>query len=64
MRHGLATDETTLIEQPGVLVVKLLIAVVGNDGGVHLVGNHQHETVSTANRTRRWCNQFAVGDRL
>ena len=64
VRHGLATDETTLIEQPGVLVVKLLIAVVGNDGCVHLVGNHQHETVSTTNRTRRWCYQFTVSNRF
>ena len=50
MRDGLASDESTVVEQPRVLAMKFLIAVVGQHGGLHLLSDAQDETVAAANR--------------
>ena len=64
MRYRLAANQTSLLEQPWIVVVELLIAVVRHHRCIHLVGDHQYETISSAQRTRRRRHQFAVGNRL
>lgn len=64
MRHRLATNQTSIVKQPRVLVMKFLIAVIGHDCGIDLVGDHQHEAIAATNRTGWRCDQFSVGNRF
>ena len=64
MGHRLATDEPTVVEQPPVLAVKLLIAVVRQDRGVDLVGDAQNETVAASDGSRRRGDELVGLDRL
>lgn len=56
-----AADEAVLLEQPAVFAVELLEGVVGQDGGVDLFGDPQHERVSSADRSGRRGRQLTVG---
>ena len=62
MWHGFAAQQATHVEEPRVLVVKLLVAVVGEHRGIHLVGNHQNETIAAPYCTGWRRNEFAIGD--
>ena len=62
MRHRLAADEATLVEQPRVGAVELLVAVVRQDGRVDLVGDAQHERVATTDRAGRRRDDLVVAD--
>jgi hypothetical protein len=64
VRHGLATDETTLVEQPRVLPVELLERVVGEHDRVHAVGHLQDERVAASDHTRRRRDDLARLDAL
>ena len=64
VRHGLAADEASFVEQPGVVAVELLEGVVRQHRGVRLVGDSQHEGVAATDRTGGWGNQLVVGDAL
>ena len=63
VRHGLATDEAALVEQPVVLAVELLERVVREDRRLGLLGDAQHERIATTDRTRGRGDEFVVGDR-
>ena len=62
MRHGLATNEAARVEQPWVLRLKLLVAVVGNDACANLGCNGEHKAIAAANGASGWRNQFVVVD--
>ena len=64
MRYWLAANESTLVEQPGVLTMKLLIAVVGQNRGIDLVGDAEHKRIATTNCAGWRSDQFVVADRL
>ena len=64
VRNRLTADETTLLEEPLILTVELLKAVVGEDDRIHLVGDAQHERIAAADGPRWRRNEFVVGDRL
>ena len=58
--YGLASDESTLVEQPGVLTVELLERVVRENVGGRTIGDLQDERVAAADRTGRRSHEFAV----
>ncbi len=58
--HGLAPDQTTVVEQPGVLPVEFLEGVVGEDDGPGPLGDAQHEGVAAADGARRRGDHLAV----
>ena len=64
VRHGLAADEATFVEQPVVLRVELLVAVVGEDVGVDLVRDAEHECIAATDGAGRRRHQLVVADRL
>ena len=60
LAHRLAADQASFVEEPWVVTVELLERVVGEHIGVGTVCDLQDERVATADRTSRWCHQFAV----
>ena len=62
VRHRLAADEPTLVEQPVVVAVELLVGVVGEDGGLDLVGDGEHERVAPADGPGGRCDELVVLD--
>ena len=62
--NGLAPDQTAFVEQPIDLSVELLERVVGQDRGVHLLGDGQHESVTTTDGPGRGRNELVVGNGL
>ncbi len=44
------------------MIVKLLVTVVRYHRGIHLVGDHQYETIAATQCTCRRSHQLAVGD--
>ncbi len=62
--HRLPADQAPLVEEPFVVPVELLERVVGEDRGVRLLGDAQHECVAAADRAGGWCDEFVVGDAL
>ena len=58
--HRLAANEATSIEQPRVLLMKLLITVVRQNACANFFGNGKHETVAATHCPSRWRNQFVV----
>src|SRR3546814_20707627 len=53
VRHGLATDEATLVEQPAVLAVELLEGVVRQDDSVGAIRALEQEGIAAADDARR-----------
>ena len=64
VRNRFAPDQTAFVKEPRVLPVEFLIAVVRQDAGPHLLGDHEHEGITAPDRSRRWRHQLVVGDRL
>ena len=64
VRNGLASDESTLVEEPFVLAMQFLERIVGQHRGLHLVGDGQHEGVTSADRSGRRGDEFVVLDGL
>ena len=64
IRHGLAADQSSFVEQPFVLVMKFLITIVRQHARLDFVGDRQNEAVASANGASRRRNQFVVVDRF
>ena len=64
VRNGLAADQSALVEQPRVLTVELLVAVVRQDGRADLLSDAENESVSPTDGARRRGDQLVVFDRL
>ena len=62
--NGLASHETALVKEPGVLAMEFLEGVVGQNDGVDPVGDLQDERVTAANGSRRRRHQLGAGDGL
>ena len=60
--YGLAPDQASLVEQPVVVAVELLVGVVGQDGCPHLVGDGEDEGIASSDRACGWAHQFVVLD--
>ena len=64
VRNRLAADQTALVEQPRILTMELLVAVVRKNGSTDLLSNAQDEAIASTDGSRRRCDQLVVLDRL
>ena len=64
MRNRLASDQAPVLEEPRVVGVELLIAVVGENRALDLLRDAQDESVTATHRAGRRRDQFVVVDRL
>ena len=58
--HGLAADQPSIVEEPGMLPVEFLEGVVGQDGGAGAFGDPQHERIPATDGARRRRDDLAV----
>ena len=64
MRHRFAADQATFVEEPLVIAVEFLERVVGQDRGLRLLSDAQHERIAATDSTSGRCDEFVVGDAL
>ncbi len=62
MGNGLSADQATRIEQPAILPVELLIAVVGQHGGIDLFGDAEDEAITSPDGAGWWRDKLVGVD--